>query len=91
MTVYDSTGDPHGADDSRRWDTRTQPSQANPSTLHSGLGFGTIAIHTNASGAPTRMSWSVGVGEEPHPFLVSRPTPEHGARSAQAGTTPAPS
>jgi hypothetical protein len=73
VTVYDSTGDPHGADDSRRWDTRTQPSQANPNTLHSGLGFGTIQIHTTASGAPTRMSWSVGVGEEPHPFLVSRP------------------
>jgi hypothetical protein len=91
VTVYDSTGDPHGADDSRRWDTRTQPSQANPSTLHSGLGFGTIAIHTTASGAPARMSWSVGVGEEPHPFLVSRPKPERGARSAPAGRTPAPS
>jgi hypothetical protein len=91
VVVYDSTGDPHGADDSRRWDTRAMASQANPDTLHSGLGFGTIEVHPSSGGAPTRMSWSVGVAEEPHPFLASRPKPERSAKSAPTGTAPAPS
>jgi hypothetical protein len=73
VMVYDSTGTPHGKQDSRRWDPRTQPSVPNPSVLHSGLGFGTIAVHAVAGGGMT-MSWSVGVKPEPHAFLVSSPS-----------------
>jgi hypothetical protein len=74
LKVYDSTGQPHGKQDSRHWDPRTNPSIPNPSVLHSGLGFGKIAVHPAQSGGGMTMSWSVGAKPEAHPFLASTPS-----------------
>jgi hypothetical protein len=97
VTVFDSTGEPHGSDDSRHWDERTHESQGStlPHPLHSGLGFGTIEIKPDSTGAPSQMAWSVGGAFSPSPFSVSRlrtqpdprPSPGGSSSSSSGATT----
>ena len=80
LTVYDSTGSPHGAEDSRRWDHRTTPlsskttsgastsnTSADTGPVGSGLGFGTIQIWPASASklTPPREQMSWTVGTKP--------------------------
>lgn len=71
LNVFDSTGQTHGPDDSRNWDTRTTPLKG--ASNGSGLGFGTIQLWVNLqSGTPEQISWQIGRGPVQTPIVIAR-------------------
>ena len=71
LTVFDSTGRPHGSDDSRNWDIRTIPAKPGAGN-GSGFGVGRIQVNVNGSGAPKRISWHVGGNPVPTAIVIAR-------------------
>jgi hypothetical protein len=71
LNVFDSTGSPHGPDDSRLWDTRTVPDKAGAPN-GSGLGFGTVQLWVNQTGTPERISWAIGSTPLQTPIAIAR-------------------
>jgi hypothetical protein len=71
VPVMDSTGTPHGPDDTRRTDPRNL---SGPNGQPSGIGIGTIAFTANSSGAPTGVIWSLGTKPVPKTIGMARPT-----------------
>jgi hypothetical protein len=72
VVVIDSTGTPHGPDDTRRTDRRALPlADGRPS----GLGVGTIGVVADpATGAPTSVLWSLGTTPVRKTIGMGRPT-----------------
>jgi hypothetical protein len=72
LVVIDSTGTPHGPDDTRRTDRRDLPlADGRPS----GLGVGTIGLVADpATGAPTSVLWSLGTTPVHKAIGMGRPT-----------------
>jgi hypothetical protein len=71
LNVFDSTGSPHGSDDTRLWDPRAVPDRVG-APGGSGLGMGTIQLWVTASGKPWRISWSIGQSREATPIEIAR-------------------
>jgi hypothetical protein len=71
LDVFDSTGSPHGPDDSRRHDRRAIPKRPDAGS-GSGLGRGTIQVWPDDAGAPHRISWRVGRPPVPTPIVIAR-------------------
>lgn len=72
LAVVDSTGTPHGPDDTRRTDPRNLPL---PDGRPSGIGIGTIGIVVAAkTGAPVSIMWSLGTRGVPKTIGIGRPT-----------------
>jgi|SRR5947209_281455 len=72
LRVFDSTGTPHGAGDSRLTDTRAIPSRPGRKA-GSGLGTGVVKLWADHAGRPVRISWSLGRAPVPTPIEVGRP------------------
>ena len=71
VPVMDSTGTPHGPNDTRRTDPRNlTDSKGQPS----GIGIGTIGFSVNGSGFPTAVIWSLGTKPVPKTIGMARPT-----------------
>jgi hypothetical protein len=72
LRVFDSTGSPHGAGDSRLTDPRAIPSRPGRKA-GSGLGTGVVELWADTAGRPVRISWSLGRPPIPTPIEVGRP------------------
>jgi hypothetical protein len=72
VTVWDSTGTPHGPNDTRRTNPKNLPG---PSGKPSGLGTGTVRIDAAADGSIATVHWSPDSGPVPAAhFAMGRPT-----------------
>ncbi|MCW2954017.1 MAG: hypothetical protein JWQ48_3187 [Conexibacter sp.] len=72
LQVFDSTGTPHGAADSRRWDPRAVNDRPGVHQWGSGLGMGTIQLWVDGAGRPQRISWVVGIAAVATPIEIGR-------------------
>jgi hypothetical protein len=71
LDVFDSTGSPHGRDDSRWHDSRTIPKRAD-AECGSGFGIGAIQLWAGDSGAPLRISWRLDKPPVPTTVVIAR-------------------
>jgi len=72
VTVWDSTGTPHGPDDTRRTNRKNLPDAAG---RPSGLGSGTVRLDAAPDGALLTVHWSPTSGPvAPAEFAMGRPT-----------------
>jgi hypothetical protein len=71
MSVWDSTGTPHGPNDTRRSNPKNLPgANGKPS----GLGRGTVRLDTNTDGTLTNVHWSASSGTvAPARYGIGRP------------------
>jgi hypothetical protein len=71
LEVFDSTGSPHGQEDSRWHDSRAIPKGPDAES-GSGLGLGTIQLWAGDSGAPLRISWRIDKPPVPTDVVIAR-------------------